>query len=64
MSFYCRMILKYADIVPPLSEPLRLQSKAKLLQWSDEANKAFEDIKLALHSSVSLFHAQDLKLFT
>ena len=55
-GFYRRMIPKYADIVFPLSELIRLQPKSKDLQWEPKEENAFEEVKRALQRAVPLHH--------
>lgn len=48
-GFFRRFIEGYADIAAPLSELTKGQSK--VLEWNDEANAAFEKLKLAMKSA-------------
>jgi hypothetical protein len=59
-----RFILNFAEIVKPISDMLK---KGHDLKWSDEAKKAFEDIKQALcHSPVLISpdYNKDFQLFS
>lgn len=54
IGFYRRMVPRFADVVFPLSEMLRLQSAKEPLIWTDHTNQAFSDVKEALTNACTL----------
>ena len=49
----------HSTIVKPLNEMLKNYSKSRRLQWSTEAESAFETIKTAIHECPMLFFIDD-----
>lgn len=54
LGFYRRMMPRFADVVFPLSELMRLQSKSKTLEWTVDAKAAFDASKQLLVDSCTL----------
>ena len=56
VGFYRRMIPRFADIVFPLTELMRLYPKSVELPWGENEAKAFSNIKDALEAACTLHH--------
>ena len=47
-SYYRRFVPNYASMVKPLTQLTKTRGQAKIFQWNEEAQRAFENLKKAL----------------
>ena len=64
IGFYRRLIPRFANIVPPLTEVIKKNPNSKSLKLSDEELKSFSSIKKALAELPALPHSVYLRQLT
>ena len=47
-SYYRRFVPNYASIVKPLTQLTKIRGQPKIFQWNEEAQRAFEHLKMSL----------------
>lgn len=63
-SWYRRFIQNFSDLVAPLNNLIKGRKKGQKIQWTEDAEKAFEELKNRLSTAPVLANPDFTKIFT